>query len=127
MGVCVCVCVSVCVCELYSAVRYCVLTATVFLSHPVAPTITTSFEVAADPCLGFSFIQQDVPPVILTVNVSADPCPTPVWTLDGGGIPASGVTVCYHTCLLFCLRKFFVKIQCLLYVCYCRAPYHKVR
>ena len=94
------------VCALYSVVGYCVLTATVSLSHPVGPTILLSY-IDPDPCLGFSFIQQDDPPVILTVNVSADPCPTPQWTLDGGSLPASGVTVCYHTYLLFCLCKFF--------------------
>ena len=53
----------------------------------------TSYAVDPDPCLGFSFIQQDDPPVLLSVNITADPCPTAVWTKDGGDLPASGVTV----------------------------------
>ena len=55
-----------------------------------------------DPCLGISLIQQDDPPLVLSVNVIADPCPTAAWTLDGAPLPAAatGVTVStLHTTL----------------------------
>jgi hypothetical protein len=60
---------------------------------PIEPTITSTFSVDPDPCLGISYIQQDSPPIVLTVHVTADPCPTPTWTKDGGPIPTTGVTV----------------------------------
>ena len=63
------------------------------LSLTAPPAIVTSYAVDPDPCVGISFIQQDDPPIVLSVNVTADPCPTAVWTKDGGAVPASGVTV----------------------------------
>ena len=59
----------------------------------VAPAVVTTYAVPADPCLGIPFIQADTPPIVLSVNVTTDPCPTAVWTKDGGAVPATGVTV----------------------------------
>ena len=64
-----------------------------FVPIPVPPAVVTSYMTDTDPCVGFSFIQQDNPPIILSVEVTADPCPSAVWTKDGGDLPPSGVTV----------------------------------
>ena len=55
--------------------------------------IVTSFNVPPDPCVGFSFIQAESAPVLLSVNVTADPCPTVVWTRNGEPIPEEEATV----------------------------------
>ena len=64
-----------------------------FLSPTVAPRIVTSFNVPPDPCVGFSFIQAESAPVLLSVIVTADPCPTVVWTRNGEPIPEAEATV----------------------------------
>ncbi|CAI8037885.1 Contactin-5 [Geodia barretti] len=58
----------------------------------IAPMIVTSFHVPPDPCVGFSFIQAESAPVLLSVNVTADPCPTVVWTRNGEPIPEAEAT-----------------------------------
>ena len=64
--------------------------------------VTSSFaDIAPDMCLGYRLIQQDSGPVLLVVNVTADPCPQASWfrrapgdtvatNITGG---ASGITV----------------------------------
>ena len=64
-----------------------------FPSPTVAPMIVTSFHVPPDLCVGFSFIQAESAPVLLSVNVTADPCPTVVWTRNGEPIPEAEATV----------------------------------
>ena len=63
------------------------------LSLTVPPAVVSSYAVDPDQCLGFSFIQQDNPPVLLSVNITADPCPNAAWSKDGGPLPASGIAV----------------------------------
>ena len=42
--------------------------------------VTSSFaDIAPDKCLGYRLIQQDSDPVLLVVNVTADPCPQASW------------------------------------------------
>ena len=42
--------------------------------------VTSSFaDIAPDMCLGYRLIQQDSGPVLLVVNVTADPCPQASW------------------------------------------------
>ena len=72
----------------------------------MAPVVTSSFaDIAPDVCLGYRLIQQDSGPVLLVVNVTADPCPQASWfqrvpgdtvatNITGG---ASGITV---SCLM---------------------------
>ena len=68
-------------------------------SPPVSPAITASFsDNAEEECLDFPLIiQQDTAPVVLVVNVTADPCPQVNWyindTLITGG--TSGIEVSY--------------------------------
>ena len=76
-----------------------------FLSPTVAPKIVTSFHVPPDPCVGFSFIQAESAPVLLSVNVTADPCPTVVWTRNGDPIPDAEATVSLRTPLTLELVK----------------------
>ena len=64
-----------------------------FLSPTVAPKIVKTFNTAPDPCVEFSFIQVESAPVLLSVNVTADPCPTVVWTRNGDPIPEAEATV----------------------------------
>ena len=68
----------------------------------VPPTITSSFLVDPDECLGYPLIIRgvDTDPVILTVNITADPCPTAEWTLNGTIVTsdsAPGITVSMFT------------------------------
>ena len=45
------------------------------------PIVTSSFaDIAPDMCLGYRLIQQDSGPVLLVVNVTADPCPRARWS-----------------------------------------------
>ena len=77
--------------------------------------MVTTYAVDPDPCLGISFIQADTPPVVLSVNVTADPCPTAVWTKDGGAVPAFGVTVSlpgFLTSLFLPIRKYKIHTLC---------------
>ena len=69
--------------------------------------VTSSFaDIAPDMCLGYRLIQQDSGPVLLVVNVTADPCPQANWSrcasedtvatsITGG---ASGITV---SCVMY--------------------------
>ena len=67
--------------------------------HTVPPTITSSFLVDPNPCLDYPLIirEMDTDPVILTVNITADPCPTAEWTLNGTIVTTDtpGITVSY--------------------------------
>jgi hypothetical protein len=50
---------------------------------PVAPMINASYSGKNDTCLGYHLIQQDTAPVVLVVNITADPCPDEVtWYLN---------------------------------------------
>ena len=70
---------------------------TLFLyTPPVPPNITSSYLTSPDPCLGYSVIISDNgSPVTLTANVTADPCPSAVWTLNGTEVTDStpGISV----------------------------------
>ena len=57
--------------------------------------VTSSFaDIAPDMCLGYRLIQQDSGPVLLVVNVTADPCPQASWfrRAPGEGAMATEVT-----------------------------------
>ena len=69
--------------------------------------VTSSFaDIAPDMCLGYRLIQQDSGPVLLVVNVTADPCPQATWfrRAPGGTVAtnitggASGITV---SCVMY--------------------------
>ena len=46
----------------------------------VAPKVTSSYtDIPSDMCLDYHFIQQNSGPVLLVVNVRADPCPKASW------------------------------------------------
>ena len=45
--------------------------------------VTASYSGDDDECLGYHLIQQDAAPVVLVVNITADPCPDEVtWYLN---------------------------------------------
>ena len=48
--------------------------------------VTSSFaDIPSDMCLGYHLIQQDSGPVLLVVNVTADPCPQANWSRRAPG------------------------------------------
>ena len=48
--------------------------------------VASSFaDIAPDMCLGYRLIQQDSGPVLLVVNVTADPCPQASWSRRAPG------------------------------------------
>ena len=48
--------------------------------------VTSSYtDIAPDMCLGYRLIQQDSGPVLLVVNVRADPCPQASWSRRAPG------------------------------------------
>ena len=56
--------------------------------------VSTSFaDIEADMCLGYRLIQRDSGPVLLSVNVTADPCPQASWFRRApGGTVATNIT-----------------------------------
>ena len=62
--------------------------------------IVSSYARDSDTCLMIPFIQEDNFPVVLSVNVTADPCPTAVWTKDGADLPEDAVSLCTNPSVL---------------------------
>ena len=61
----------------------------------MAPKVTSSYtDIPSDMCLDYHLIQQDSGPVLLDVNVTADPCPQASWSrrAPGEGAMATEVT-----------------------------------
>ena len=52
----------------------------------MAPKVTSSYtDIPSDMCLDYHLIQQDSGPVLLVVNVTADPCPQASWSRRAPG------------------------------------------
>ena len=70
--------------------------------------ITASYSGGPDPCLGYHLIQQDTAPVVLVVNITADPCPDEVtWYLNDTEITTDDNfdVSCVHCSLANCKHK----------------------